>query len=83
MAYRKLRAMGEEEETQDGRRHVKQCMRCKSPGCCADLLVWYHSEGIEASILMHGKHYHGKEEWKTLGLSDSTKKTWTLGSNEL
>ena len=24
---------------------MKQYMRCKLPGCCAELLVWYHSEG--------------------------------------
>ena len=82
MAYWKLRAMGEEEETQDGRRHEAVYEVQVTKVLCRDAcVVWYHSAGIEVSILLHGK-YHGKEECKTRGPSVSTKR-WVLGSNEL
>ena len=53
---------------------VKQYMVCKHPGCSAELVAWYHSEDIKVSMLLHGNHLHGKEEWKTRGLSATTKK---------
>ena len=43
---------------------VNQYMNCKLPGCYVELLVWYHPDNTDASMLLDSNHCHGKEDLK-------------------